>query len=362
MLSKRAPILPLLLLFGLLLTACAGATPPAPAAPVQPTNTPPPAEEPFRVGMISDVGGIDDASFNQNTWEGVLQAEEELGIEGRFLESQSQADYVNNITEFAEQGYDLIITVGFLLADATAEMAEVYPDQKFAIVDFAYDPCIENVEGIVFNANEGAFLGGYLAAGMAEMLDPDDPRVGWVFGMEIPPVKVFEIGFTNGLAYYNQQKGADVQISGTYVGDFEAPDQGKAAANSLLDEGVDVLFGAGGKTGNGALVAVRERSEQGKDVAGIGVDVDQYYTLPQEAPILLTSIEKRLANAVFGVIEQTLNGNFQNCGVYVGTLENDGVGLAPFHDWEDRVPNELQSELEEIRQAIIAGEIDTLAE
>lgn len=357
---QKRLVIPVMLLGLILLAACAAPTPAQPAAPSEPTEAP--AAEPFRVGMISDVGGIDDASFNQNTWEGVERAEEELGVEGRFLESQSQADYENNITEFAEQDYDLIITVGFLLADATANMAEVYPGQQFAIVDHAYDPCIDNVEGIVFNANEGAFLGGYLAAGMAQELDPDDPRVGWVFGMEIPPVKVFEIGFTHGLEYYNQQKGTDVQINGTYVGDFEAPDQGKASAASLLDEGVDVLFGAGGKTGNGALVAVRERSEQGQDVAGIGVDVDQYFTLPQEQPILLTSVEKRLKNAVFGMIQQTLNGDFEGCGVYVGTLANDGVGLAPFHDWEDRVPDELQSELEEVRQAIVAGDIDTLAE
>lgn len=357
MASKRVFVLFLLLLTALL-TACVGATPPAPAAPAQPTEAPP-AEAPFRVGMISDVGGIDDASFNQNTWDGVLRAEKELGVQGRFLESKSQADYESNITEFAEQGYDLIVTVGFLLADATAKMAEVYPDQKFAIVDVAYDPCIENVEGIIFHSDEGAFLGGYLAAGMAQQLDSSDPRVGYVFGMEIPPVKVFEVGFSSGVDYYNQQHNADVKLSGTYVGDFEAPDQGKAAASSLLDEGVDVLFGAGGKTGNGALVAVRERSEQGVDVAGIGVDVDQYYTLPQEAPILLTSVQKRLENAVFGVIEQTKAGNFQNCGVYVGTLTNDGVGLAPFHDWEDRVPDELKRELDEIRQGIIKGEIET---
>jgi len=131
----------------------------------QATPTPAPEKPKFRVGMISDVGGIDDASFNQNTWQGVEMAVEKLGIEGKFLESTSEADYEPNITEFAEQGYDLIITVGFLLADATKKSAEQYPNQKLAIVDFAYDPPIPNVQGIVFNANEAAFLGGYLAGG-----------------------------------------------------------------------------------------------------------------------------------------------------------------------------------------------------
>jgi len=316
--------------------------------------------KPFRVGMISDVGGIDDASFNQSTWEGLERAAQEIpGVEAQFIESQAQADYENNITEFAEQGYDMIITVGFLLADATAKMAPLYPDIKFAIVDFAYDPCIENVQGIVFASDEAAFLGGYLAAAMATELDAKDPKVGAVFGMEIPPVVQFAVGFENGIKYYNEKYGANVSFSKTYVGDFEAPEKGKAAANSLLDEGIDVLFGAGGKTGNGALVAVRERAEAGASVAGIGVDVDQYYTLPQEKGILITSVEKRLNNAVFNTVKEAVEGNFKGCGVYVGTLANDGVGLAPFHDWEDRVPEQIKKDLEEIRQGIIDGTIKT---
>ena len=337
-------IVSLVIALTLVLTACGGEK----------------ATKEFRVGMISDVGGIDDASFNQTTWEGLARADEEIeGVTAQFLESQSQADYENNITEFAEQGYDMIITVGFLLGDATAKMAKVYPDIEFAIVDFAYDPPIPNVQGIVFNSDEAAFLGGYLAAGMAVELDPDDPRVGYVGGMQIPPVEIFFVGFESGIKYYNEQKGTNVQVSGIYVGDFEAPDEGKAAANSLLDEGVDVLFGAGGKTGNGALVAVRERADAGAAVAGIGVDVDQYYTLPQEKHILLTSIEKRLDNAVFNTVKAAVEGNFNGGGVYVGTLENDGVGLAPYHDWEDKIPDELKAEIEALRPKIISGEIST---
>ncbi|NPA90013.1 MAG: BMP family ABC transporter substrate-binding protein [Chloroflexi bacterium] len=320
-----------------------------------PKATPTPTPKPkFKVGMISDVGGIDDASFNQNTWEGVERAIKELGIEGKFLESKSEADYIPNITEFVEQKYDLIITVGFLLANATKQAAEQYPDQKFAIVDFAYDPPIPNVQGIVFNANEAAFLGGYLAAAMAEVKDPKDPKIGYVGGMKIPPVEQFIVAYEKGMEYYNEKYGKNVQLLGVYVGDFEAPDQGKIKANSLIDEGVDVLFGAGGKTGAGALAAARERG-----IWGIGVDVDQYYTLPNEKSILITSIMKKLDNAVFDTIKETMNGNFKGGGVYLGTLANGGVGLAPFHEFEDKVPEQIKKDLEEIKQGIIEGKIDT---
>lgn len=340
---KRVTVLALVVL--VILAGC---------APVTPAPAPTPAPKKFRVGMISDVGGIDDASFNQNTWEGVQMAVEQLDVEGKFLESKSPADYEANITEFAEQGYDLIITVGFLLADATAKMAQQYPDVKFAIVDFAYDPPIPNVQGIVFNANEAAFMGGYLAAAMADIKDPDDPKIGYVGGMQIPPVEQFIVAYEEGMKYYNQKYGKDVQLVGVYVGDFEAPDQGKIKGNSLIDEGVDVLFGAGGKTGNGALAAAKERG-----IWGIGVDVDQYYTLPNEKDILVTSIMKRLDNAVFSTIKGFMEGALAGGGVYVGTLANGGVGLAPFHNFEDKVPDQIKSDLKEIEQGIIEGTIDT---
>ncbi len=308
----------------------------------------------LKAGMVSDVGGLDDASFNENTWEGLQKADEELPVCAQFIESQAQADYEKNITEFAEQEYDLIITVGFLLGDATQKMAEQYPDVNFAIIDFAYDPPIPNVAGIVFNVDEATFPIGYLAAGWANLKDAADPQVGYVAGMQIPPVEQFIVAYEAGVAYYNQQNGTDVQVKGVYVGDFEAPDQGKIQGNSLIDEGVDVIFGVGGKTGNGGLTAAKERGKW-----GIGVDVDQYYTLPNEKDILITSCMKRLDNAVYSVVESAVNDNFPGGGVYVGTLENNGVGLAPYHDYEDEIPPALKQEVEEIIQGIKDGTIDT---
>jgi basic membrane protein A len=308
----------------------------------------------LKVGMVSDVGGLDDASFNENTWEGLQRADDELAVCAKFIESQAQADYEKNITEFAEQDYDLIITVGFLLGDATGKMAAEYTDTKFAIIDFAYDPPIPNTAGIVFNVDEAAFPIGYLAAGWANLKDPDDPQVGYVGGMQIPPVEQFIVAYEAGVAYYNEQKGTNVLVKGVYVGDFEAPDQGKIQGNSLIDEGVDVIFGVGGKTGNGGLAAAKERGKW-----GIGVDVDQYFTLPNEQDILITSCMKRLDNAVFAVVESATTDQFPGGGVYVGTLENGGVGLAPYHDYEDDIPDELKAEVEAIIEGIKAGEIDT---
>lgn len=308
----------------------------------------------LKVGMVSDVGGVDDASFNQNTWEGLQRADKELPVCAKFIESQAQADYEKNITEFAEQKYDLIFTVGFLLNDATAKMAPQYPNAKFAGIDQWYDPPIPNATAITFAVDEAAFPIGYLAAGWADLKDPADPQVGYVAGMKIPPVEQFIIAYENGVKYYNEKKGKNVQVKGVYVGDFEAPDQGKIQGNSLIDEGVDIIFGVGGKTGNGGLTAAKERGKW-----GIGVDVDQYFTLPNEKDILITSCMKRLDNAVYAVSELTTKGQFPGGSTYVGTLKNGGVGLAPYHDFDNQVPAELKKEVEEIQKGIIDGTIKT---
>ena len=336
----------MLMVLSMVVAACA---PAAPTEPGEPTD-----ECTLRVGMVSDVGGIDDASFNQNTWEGLEMSEGELGICAQFIESQAQADYEKNITEFAEQGYDLIITVGYLLGDATAKMAAEYPDVKFGIVDYAYDPGIPNVVGIVFATDGAAFLTGYLGSYWAHTQDPEDPQLGYVCGMQIPTVEIFVAGHEAAVAYYNEQHDANVQIKGTYVGDFEAPDEGKIQGLSLIDEGADVIYGIGGKTGNGGITAAKERG-----VWAVGVDVDQYNTLPNEKDILITSTIKRLDMAVFGVVQSVLDDTFAGGGVYVGTLENGGVGYAPFHDFEGQFPDDIVQELDTIKAGLIDGSIDT---
>ena len=340
-----------LVVLSLLVSACGRATPEPTPVPPKPTPVP---EEKFKVGMVSDVGGIDDASFNENTWKGLQDAVDALGVEAAFLESQAQADYEPNIIEFAEQGYDMIITVGFLLGDATYKMAAQYPDVKFAIVDYPADPNLTNLKGILFNVDEASFPVGYLAAAMADELDSEGPAVSYIGGMQIPPVEQFIVAYEAGVEYYNEKYGKDVGFTGVYVGDFEAPDQGKIQANSLIDEGADIIMGVGGKTGNGGIAAAKERGKW-----GVGVDVDQYYTLPNEKDILVTSTVKRLDKAVFSVIKDAVEGTFTGGDNYIATLANEGVGVGPFHDFEDKVPDNIKADLAEIQAAIIAGEFAT---
>ena len=247
-----------------------------------------------------------------------------------------------------------MFTVGFLLGDATVKMAPEYPDLHLAGIDQWYDPPVDNAVAIIFAVDQASFPIGYLAAAWADMQDPADPMVAHVSGMQIPPVEQFNVAYEAGVNYYNEQKGKNVRFSGVYVGDFEAADQGKIVGNSLIDEGADVIFGVGGKTGNGGLAAAKERGKW-----GVGVDVDQYFTLPNEKDILITSTMKRLDNAVFSVTEAELAGEFPGGGVYLATLENGGIGLAPFHDFEDQIPDELKAEIEAILEGIKAGEIST---
>ena len=189
---------------------------------------------------------------------------------------------------------------------------------------------------------------------MADQLDPGDPQVAYIGGMQIPPVEEFIVAYEAGVKYYNEKYGKNVKFTGVYVGDFQAPDQGKTQANSLIDGGADIIMGVGGKTGDGGIAAAKERGKW-----GVGVDMDQYYNLPNEKDILITSTMKRLDKAVFSVIKNALEGKFEGGANYIATLENEGVGLAPFHDFEDKVPEEIKADLEQIRQGIINGTIDT---
>jgi basic membrane protein A len=307
----------------------------------------------LRVGLVTHVGGMADP-FGQNTWEGLARADAELNVCARFIESHAGAGPEEAIAEFTEQDYDLIVIAGFGLRELTPQMAERFPHINFGVMDAAYDPPIDNVQGIVFRVDEAAFPVGYLAAAWAHMKDPEDPQVGYVAGMRIPPVESFVVAYEAGVNYYNQQKGADVLTKGVYVGDFDAPEEGMRQGFLLIDQGVDVIFNVGGRTGHGALAAAKERGKW-----GIGVDVDQYYTLSNERDILLTSCVKRLDKAIYSVVEAMTREEFRGGGVYVGTLANGGVGMAPFHNYEELIPNNIKQELEGIQERIIHGTIDT---
>ena len=311
----------------------------------------------FTACQVTDTGGIDDNSFNQTAWKGVQDAIADFGIEGRFLESQAETDYEANINSLLGGQCDVIITVGFLLGDATKNAAGANPDQPFSIVDFAYDPPLPNVLGQVYATDEAAFLAGYLAAGMSKT-----GILGTFGGINIPPVTIFMDGFVYGVDYYNAKNGTDVTVlgwdtetrEGLFTNNFESLDDGRAFAQNLYDEGVDIVLPVAGPVGLGSAALA---DELGTDqLMIIGVDADLYLSDPEKGHVYLTSITKRMDATVRQVIEMVMNEQFEG-GLIVGSLENGGVDLAPFHDFDSSVPDTLKAELADIRAGIIDGSI-----
>lgn len=305
--------------------------------------------------QVTDTGGIDDKSFNQTAWKGVLDAQA-AGLatdESDFVESQVDADYAPNIQSMLDKGCDLIITVGFLLGDATGEAAAANPDQAFEIIDFAYDPSIDNVVGAVFNTAEAAFLAGYLAAGSTQT-----GIVATYGGIQIPgAVTAFMDGFVWGVDYYNEQNGTDVSVlgwnvaeqTGVFTGDFESLDKGRAVTQSFFEEGADIVLPVAGPVGEGSAALAQELGDKWV----IGVDADWFQTLPQYEDVILTSVLKGLDVAVFSVIKDVAEGNFAG-GTRVFTLAEDGVGLGPVNS---AVDSALAAEVEAVKAGIKDGSI-----
>lgn len=305
--------------------------------------------------MVSDSGGFDDKSFNQLGFEGLTDAAKELGVEPRTVESKADTDFQPNIDNLVSENCNLIVTVGFLLAEATKASATANPDINFTIVD---DSSItaDNVKPIVFDTAQAAFLAGYAAADYSKT-----GIVGTFGGIAIPPVTIFMDGFADGVAYYNKQKGKDVKVlgwdvasqNGVFIGSFEAGVDAKSAAQGLIDQGADVILPCGGPIFQSAGEAILD---SGKDIAMVGVDADLYETAPKFSSLFLTSIMKQVGTGVGDVVKTAAAGKFDNTP-FVGTLENAGVGIAPFHDFESKVAPTLSSELDTIKAGIIDGSI-----
>jgi basic membrane protein A len=344
---KLYMLLAVLVIGSMVLVACGGTA--ATEAPASDTTT----QSTFLACEVTDTGGIDDASFNQTAWNGVEQAMTDFGIQGKYLESQEQSDYETNINAFLDEGCNVIITVGFLLGDATKAAAEANPDQAFGIIDFAYDPPIPNVTAHVFATDQAAFLAGYAAAANTQT-----GIVGTFGGLQIPTVTVFMDGFYYGVQYYNEQKGTDVQVlgwdpvaqTGLFTGNFDSLDDGSAMGASLMDEGADIIMPVAGPVGLGTAAAIQERGNAWL----IGVDNDWTQTAPEYADIVLTSVLKKMDATVYQQIEDLLNGMDPGTMI-VGTLESGGVGLAD----SAMFSADLKAELDQLKASIIAGDIQT---
>ena len=316
----------------------------------------------FKACMVSDSGGFDDKSFNQTAYKGLTDAVSELGIAKGEVESATAADFAKNIQSMVDAKCNIIVTVGFLLSDDTLAAAKKNPDIKFAIVDNndpkTY-PAAKNLKPLVFNTAESSFMAGYLAGGMSQT-----KKVGTFGGAKIPTVTIFMDGFAQGVQYYNEQKSAQVQVlgwdaakqDGQFVpGDkpFENKSGGQGVAQALASQGADIILPVAGPAGEGALQVAKA---SGGKVNAIWVDTDGCVSAQSYCPQIITSVYKGLDVSVTDAVKAAKDGTFSN-EPYVGTLENKGTGLSPYHDFDSKVPAELKAEVDKIKADIIAGTI-----
>ena len=336
------------------------------AAPEGPADDGPAASD-FLPCIVSDAGGFNDHSFNDSGLLGITTAAEELGITFTQIESTSDDDYTPNIEAAITAGCTLVVTIGFRLSDATLEAAKAHPEIQFSIVDDGLDkdgdgaPDVPNGKPIVFDTAQASFLAGYAAADTSTT-----GVVGTFGGMQIPPVTLFMDGFVDGVAYYNQEKGASVTAigwdkatqTGVFTGVFAAGVEAKTAAQNLLDQNADVLLPVGGPIYQSAAEAIRDAGGQ---IALIGVDADVYLTDASVKELLLTSVMKGVTAGVHDVVIAASKGEFSNAP-FIGTLANDGIGIAPFHDWAGKVNPSLEADLAAVKAKIIAGELEVTSQ
>jgi len=344
--KKLYVLLAVLLVAAMILPACAPATPDCKD------------EGTFCVGLVTDVGKINDKSFNQSAWEGVQKAEKDLGAIVQYIETADAKDYDKNIATFADEGYDVIVTVGFGMGEATIKAAGLYPNIKFVGVDqfqawqFDDDKAndVPNVAGLGFPEDNAGFLVGALAAMMSK-----SNHIGAVCGTDaVPPVWKFGEGYKAGAAYADGLKGTTTTVDVVYHSDvgfdktFVDPEWGAQTAKSMMDQGADAIFGCGGITGNGAITAAAQAGAY-----AIGVDTDQYLTLPEAAPRMLSSAMKLITPGVFDLVKAAKDGTFVN-GNVTGT-----AGYAPYHDLDGEVPADVKAEMEKINAGLLDGSIKT---
>jgi len=318
--------------------------------------------------MVTDTGGIDDKSFNQSSWEGMkaAAATDPSKIQVTYLPSTTSADYASNISTFVGRKCGIIVTVGFLMADATEAAAKANPHQKFAIVDCSYaSECLSgaketNIDQLVFNTVQDGFLGGYLAAGMTKT-----GVVATYGGENFGTVTIYEDGFWDGVQYYNTQHHTKVTVlgwdetsqKGDFIGNFTNVGAGESLTNTYIGEGADVIFPVAGGVGLGTAKAIQIADAAGKHVLMEWVDTDGCISAQQYCQYMLTSVTKGITEAVKTAVLSAVNGSFKG-GTYIGTLANGGAVLSPYHDLASQVPPALQAEIKTLETQIEEGKIN----
>ena len=306
--------------------------------------------------MVLDTGGVDDHSFNQSSWAGLQAANKaNANIKISYVPSSSQNDYTPNLTAETNKGCDTVIAVGGLMTDAVTKIAKKNPDQQYAEIDSASSG--PNVYGLQYNTAQGGFLGGYLAAGMSKT-----GKVATYGGLNIPPVTIYMDGFWEGVQYYNQQNSKNVQVlgwdeknqkGGTFANSFTDANKGKQITAQFQQQGADIVFPVAGGTGVGSAAAA---AASGGQLSVIWVDTDGCESVSQYCKYFLTSVTKNLSGSVQEYATKAASGTFPT-GNYIGTLDNNGTGLAPFHDFDSKVSSDLKSQLDQVKADIISGKI-----
>ena len=341
-------------------SAEASVAPPSAEASVAPPSEEPSAapegitcDTPISVGLVTDVGRVNDKGFNQSAYEGMeaAKAEAPTCFETEYIETTSQSDYAPNIAQFTDSGSNVVIGVGFLLGDALGDAAKANTDIKFISVDGVPNPghdesWMTNGESLFFAEDEAGYLAGVLAASLSK-----SGHIGVVGGLVVvPPVERFVEGYINGAKSVN----ADIQADFVYTTSFVDPPQGSNAAKQMIDSGADVIFGAGGLTGNGAL----EAACQADGVLAIGVDTDQFETLPSVQSCIVSSATKNIVEALKNSLLRIAQDQFTP-GFHTDNAATNGIGLAPFHDMDADVPADVKALLDETFAGLADGSIKT---
>lgn len=277
-------------------------------------------KEDYNVVLILSEGGVNDESFNQSAWEGALSAKEEYGVDVKYLESHQQSDYISNIEIAIDEDPDLIIGVGFQLADAIEKSSKLYPDTNFAIIDASYEEIPKNVQPILFNEEQSGYIVGLIASQMTET-----NKVGFIGGMDIPSVSNFLVGFEKAIKEVN----SDIEILSQYANSFTDTSKGRAIAEQMISNKADIIFSAGGGVNNGVFEVANE-----KNIKAIGVDMPSSHIAPK---VIITSALKNVGTGVELTIKDLIDGNFVGGKAKYFDLTNDGVG----YELTDLLPQEV---------------------
>ena len=298
-------------------------------------------EDVYKIGMISDTGGVNDESFNQSTWEGLQQAQEKYGkdkVQVKYVESSQEADYTPNIETFVEEDLDLIIGVGYKMAGAIEEASKNYPDVQFAIIDHSYEKQPENVTSLIYEDNTDAYLAGLVAAKKTET-----NKVAFIGGIKSATLDKFEYGFRAGVKAANPK----CELTVRYLNSFSDSALAKSVANQMHKDGVDVIYTAAGAAGTGAIEAAKENNKM-----AIGVDVDQSPLAPDN---IISSTMKNVNVSIVNLVGEILEDNYQGGQVIVNTLASGGVGLSD--TTKDHVSKDILDYVNEQAGKIKSGEI-----